>query len=87
MDKSGFEVKTCAKIMQKNMISFEKSYKRGHLFFAAGAFSQTKCSKKHENMRISRKNIKMCHLFFAAGAFSPKRCSKNHENMRISRKT
>ena len=53
------------------------SYKRGHLFFAAGAFSQTKCSKNHEHMRISRTIIKICHIFFAAGAFSQKNVQKN----------
>ena len=52
-------------------------YKRGHLFFAAGAFSQKECSKTHDNMRMSRKNIKTCHLFFAAGAFSQKNVQKN----------
>ena len=55
-----------------------------HLFFAAGAFSQNKCSKKHENMRIHKKKkqktwkiIKTCHILFTAGAFSQKRMFEN----------
>ena len=58
MDKSGFEVKTCAKFMQKNMRISKKKQKheKYHQFFAAGACSQKKVQQIMNNMRISRKS-------------------------------
>ena len=35
-----------------------KKHETCHLFFAAGAFSQKKCSTNHENMRIFKKSWK-----------------------------
>ena len=37
------------KLCKKNMSCFEKTHKRGHIFFAAGAFSQ---KNVHEIMKI-----------------------------------
>ena len=61
-----------------------KTINKCHLFFAAGAFSQTKmldkswkiceCLENHENHE-------KYHIFFAAGAFSQKNVENNHENM------
>ena len=66
-----------------------KSYNRGHLYSAAGAFFPKTCSKNNENMRNSKKSWKSYnrgHLYSAAGAFSPNKCSTNHEKYEKSKK-
>ena len=69
----------------KKTWEFQKqTYKRGHLYSAAGAFSQKKSSTNHEKYEIFQKIMNKCHIFFAAGAFSQQKKSMN--NMIISKK-
>ena len=60
------------------------SYKRGHLYSAAGAFSPMNCSTKHEHIRNSEQIWTSCldDLYSLPQApFS--RCSTNHEKNEI----
>ena len=67
-----------------------KSMETYHLFFAAGAFSQRKCLKIVENMRISRRSWKpWTHVVYSLpqAPFRKRNVQRNMKNMRISRRS
>ena len=86
MDKSGFEVNTCAKMMPKTWEFLKKHIKEVIYSLPQAPFRKNKMFKKSWKISEFLENHETCHLFFAAGAFSQKEnVYKILENIIISR--